>query len=238
MRLRLLSCLVVLLAVCPIHADAAKPYTNAKGYLALTAPHAVLPDMLTPPPAEQSAIWLAEIDHIIAAQKNIDDTTLTAMRAEQPVVPEMVTNVLSEKFTRKNLPKTFHLLDRVGADTRSFTETAKIYWNTRRPFVVDTRVKLLIDNISNKAYPSGHTSISAVWAMTLAALMPTQTETLLKRADAIAWHRVQAGVHYQVDLTGGRELARLTFTALNANAQYKNDFERAQKELRQAGLVE
>ncbi|MBI1274321.1 MAG: phosphatase PAP2 family protein [Alphaproteobacteria bacterium] len=219
----------------PCTADASYAGPKAKGYIQLSTPHAVLPDMLTPPPAENSAAWEEQVARVLDAQDDASEADKIAAREEQRVEPEMVSAILGPGFTRAALPRTFRLLDRAGADIYRITERAKVYWGTRRPFVADSRVKLMIDSIANKSYPSGHTSISRVWAEILAGLLPARKKELLARADAIAWHRVQAGVHYPADLAGGRQTALYTINALRQDKHFMQDFAAAQAELAAAG---
>ena len=56
---------------------------------------------------------------------------------------------------------------------------------------------------NSPAYPSGHTTDTCVLAEILVLLLPEKMSALRARADEIAWHRVEAGVHYPVDLEGG-----------------------------------
>jgi acid phosphatase (class A) len=54
---------------------------------------------------------------------------------------------------------------------------------------------------------------------------------LRARADVIAQHRIEAGVHYPNDVEGGRLLAMLIVGALSENEDFQDDVENAKKEM-------
>ena len=110
------------------------------------APATLPPELLPPPAAEGSPAWHEDLALIVAAQNGgfgLDE--LSAMHAEQHLKLELMTDVLGPHFERSTLPKTFALLENVLTDATLVTEADKTYWNTRRPYVADSRVKLLID---------------------------------------------------------------------------------------------
>ncbi len=194
-------------------------------------PSVVAPEMLPAPPAERTSAWNEQVKAVMAAQTSVRADDLTAMRNEQHMRPELMTGLLGGGFTRANLPQTFNLLDRVLADAACINNNAKIYWHTRRPFVADPRVKLMVAPVTSNAYPSGHTNGARVLAEVLGMLLPEKREVLRAQADVIAWHRVQAGVHYPNDLTGGNIEAMLTVGALLTQPGFQQDLAKARAEL-------
>ena len=197
-----------------------------------TQPQLLPPQLLVPPPAQGSAAWRKQIDAVIQAQKEIPAQDLAALKDEQNLPVEAITSVLGDSFTRDRLPKTFAMLDRVARGTGQVVEADKKFWHTRRPYLSDKRVKLLVDPIdSSPSYPSGHTAQSRVLAEVLGMLFPASLPALRARADAVAHHRVEAGVHYPVDLDGGRMLAMLIVGSMLANDDFQDDLLVARKEI-------
>ena len=218
----------VLLCLCSLVAPVTASASEANYVQAQFLP----PQLLPPPPAEGSAAWRSQIALVIQAQHKISLDDLAAMRAEQNLRVETITDTLGPSFNRQHLPKTFALLDRVMQDTGTISEADKKFWHTRRPYLTNARVKLYVDPIdASPAYPSGHTSGPRVLAEVLGMLEPEQLAALRARADAIARHRVEAGVHYPVDLEGGRLLAMLVIGALTANADFQDDLQAAREEM-------
>ena len=190
------------------------------------------PQLLPSPPAEGSAVWKQQIAQVLQAQKHLSVSEIDAMRNEQRVRVEMMTSVLGASFTRANLPETFAFLDHVLGDAEQISSQDKKFFHTRRPYLTDVHVRLYVDAIdSSPAYPSGHTTDTRVLAEVLALLLPEKADIVSARADAIAWHRVEAGVHYPVDLEAGRSLAMLIMGAMLANQDFQDDLTAAKNEI-------
>jgi len=195
------------------------------------APATLPPQLLPAPPTEGTPDWQNQIEKVVMAQRGLNEDELSAIRSEQTVRLEMITPVVSKAFTREQMPKTFALLDRVMADAGSITDADKKFWNTKRPYLADQQVKLLIDPTNNPSYPSGHVSETRVVAEVLALLFPAQRDALRARAEEIARRRIEAGVHYPVDIEGGRLLAMLVMGALMRSETFHQDLAAAQAEV-------
>ncbi len=190
------------------------------------------PQLLLPPPEEGGSAWKSQIKAILHAQRHLSPAELFAIRDEQKFRIELLTDTLGPAFTRERLPKTFALLDRVMSATGQVVDADKKFWHTRRPYLADPHVKLYVDPIdASPAYPSGHTTGSRVLAEVLGMLAPEELSALRARADAIALRRVEAGVHFPVDLEGGRLLAMLIVGALTANPDFQDDLNAAREEI-------
>jgi acid phosphatase (class A) len=190
------------------------------------------PQLLPPPPSEGSAGWKKNIEGVLAAQKHVGKGDLAAMRDEQHVRLGLMTDVVGPDFTREKFPRAYLLLDRVFEDSENIAHADKQFWHTRRPYLTDKHVRLLIDRIDQSpAYPSGHTSFSRVVAEVLGLLYPDRLADLRARADAIAYHRIEAGVHYPGDVEGGRLLAMLVVGALMKNDDFQSDLAAAREEI-------
>jgi len=231
LALRLIFFLLAFLSapVCYAETGAAPTYV---------APATLPPELLPVPPAEGSPEWHEDLATIVAMQEqspSLDE--MSAMRTEQQMRVELVTDILGPKFTRTDLPKTFLMLDRVLTDATLIADTAKKYWNTKRPYAADSHVKLLIDPPANPlSYPSGHACESRVLAEILALLIPGKRDELRARAEEIAQRRVMEGVHYSFDLEGGRMLAMLTVGALMRSEPFRQDLAAAREEMESKGF--
>jgi acid phosphatase (class A) len=191
---------------------------------------------ISPPLDVKSPQWQRDIDAIVALQAHPDKAALEKASAERNMSPEMVAQAVSPELTRASYPQTYAWLDRVADTSKDITHAAKAHWNTRRPYLMDARVKALIAAHDNPAYPSGHTSGSYVWAQALALVLPQHKQALFDRAAEIAQHRVLVGMHYPHDIAGGRQLALLIMDMLMKNPAFRSDMQEANKELKQ-GLL-
>ncbi|APT84045.1 acid phosphatase [Corynebacterium aquilae DSM 44791] len=112
------------------------------------------------------------------------------------------------------LPKTEMLLGggwfaRAGGLASSMFIEKEIYKNDRPFFVAPERIKRYeIDGrqlyLNSKSFPSGHTN-QATWTTTLlAAMLPELAPQFLARGSEAGYNRVVMGVHYPLDVIGGR----------------------------------
>ncbi len=204
--------------------------TEADESCAYVCPTTLPPTLLPPPLMGHDAE--RDLKAVIKAQHHLVPRDIVTMRDEQKMRLDIVTRVIGSDFRRARYPKTFDLLDHVMADTHALSHADKDYWHTKRPYLISPKVKLMVDPIdSNPAYPSGHTSGSFVLAEVLGLLFPDKLADLRSRADAIALHRIEAGVHFPSDVAAGKELGALIIGALLSSDNFQSDLEDAKEEV-------
>ena len=173
----------------------------------------------------------SELKAVVDFQKKATKQQILDAKSEVNMKPEMVAKVLGENVKRDNHPKLFRLLDNAGSDCHYIVESAKEYWDTKRPFAEDKKnVKRLVDGLQNGSYPSGHTACSKVWAKVLVKLFPKAQQSLIRRADEVAYHRVIVGMHYPEDLKGGNQLAEKILEEFDKSPDFAADFNAARAE--------
>ena len=72
------------------------------------------------------------------------------------------------------------------------------YWSAR-PITPDPDIKVLFPTPPHPSYPSGHSTVSAAAAVTLASIFPDEESDLLGMATEAAYSRCWAGIHYPSD---------------------------------------
>lgn len=90
----------------------------------------------------------------------------------------------------------------------------------------DTDVALTADYrslCSSPSFPSGHAISAYLAGMTLAALLPELAPEILARASENAADRIVLGVHYPLDVMGGRIAAEVTLADRWSDPAYRRD---------------
>ena len=96
---------------------------------------------------------------------------------------------------------------RVKTETDGAAAGVKDKFRRQRPFLRDPALSPCVGRAGGLAYPSGHATISRVFALMLADLVPARRKEFLARADEAALDRVIAGVHHPSDTEAGKRLA-------------------------------
>jgi len=140
-------------------------------------------------------------------------------------------------LTRENAPTLATLISRVTVDAGSAANRAKDIYKRTRPFL-NNPGNICIDRnggIANSYdYPSGHSSLGWAVGLVLAQIAPDRTTGVLARARAYGESRIVCGVHNWSAVEAGRTNASGVYAALQGNAEFKADLEKARAEVEAA----
>jgi acid phosphatase (class A) len=189
-----------------------------------------LDDILAPPPGP--AETRKELDTLLAIQKKRSPEEAAACIADQVISVYRFADVLGDKFTAENLPKTNALFLRVLATFHVPMEKAQKLWGRQRPSLLDPAIKPAGTLPTTAAYPSGHATAGNLMGIILADLVPERSAELHARGVLFGERRVLAGVHYPSDVEAGRLSAAAIAAVLYQDPQFKADFAAAGTELR------
>jgi acid phosphatase (class A) len=184
--------------------------------------------LASPPGAEETRKELATL---LKIQKTRTKEEAAACIADQVISVYRFADVLGDKFTAENTPKTNILFQRIIATIHVPLEKAQKYWTRKRPPLMDPEIKPAGMTPSTAAYPSGHGTAGPLMGTVLADLLPGWAEKLHARGALFAYRRIQAGVHYPSDIQAGALSAAAIFQALSQDPEFRSDFAAAQAEL-------
>jgi acid phosphatase (class A) len=205
-----------------------KPYFDAEN---------IKPNVIDSPALLDSKELQEEIKQIIKLQQNIELKDIDLALDEKEMRVELITEYVNSNLTQNKLPKLYNLLTKVGATSYFATNKIKNHYKLTRPYLANKSVQAIISPSKGYSYPSGHTTGSYLWAFVLSQLIPKQADDFKNRAQQIAWHRVQMGMHYPQDIKGGKQLALILFNNLMNNPNFLQDFNDALAELKQNNLI-
>jgi acid phosphatase (class A) len=188
-------------------------------------------DLIDLPLNRSSKEYKKELSQIIAIQSKIDLDELELSAQEKNFTALTLIKRANISVNPKKNPQLFALLKNVTDTSISITDDFKNHFKTTRPYLADSRVKMLISPSKGYAYPSGHTTGSYIYAHVLGMIYPKKYSKLKEIAEEIAQHRVLVGMHFPHDIEGGKKLALLITGALTANNNFQQDLLKAKKEI-------
>ena len=193
-----------------------------------------LAELLTPPPADDSAATMAEIAafHLFELKRTAEESSRAIADDEETL--QRFFGGMGISLDVKSLPLADLLFQRLGNTTRRIVHPAKVAFNRHRPSLVDRTIVPLINVPRSGAYPSGHATFGALTGQVLARMLPEWASILKTRADEYGLSRYIAGVHFLTDIEAGKQAAALIETALLKNADFQQALSLATPELRKA----
>jgi acid phosphatase (class A) len=193
----------------------AKPYFSAE---------IISTNLIDKPLKVNGAKWQKEIEYIINIQSKATKQQIENANYQRDLKPEMLYENASLNLNAEQKKQLGEFLNNVSETSYIVTKKFKEYFNTKRPYIADTKVKNLMQQPhDNPAYPSGHTSGAFVLAHTLTLIYPEKRDIFYKNAEEIAQNRVLAGMHFPHDVKGGKQLALIIIGGLLNDEEFKKD---------------
>ncbi|WP_341358374.1 phosphatase PAP2 family protein [Georgenia sp. M64] len=154
---------------------------------------------------------------------------------------ETLGQIYLDALAEDRLPKTEALISKTGqrlAGPSASTNPAKNFYDYDRPYVAHPELITYYDKEGGDAYgstggacPSGHTS-QAFWQGTaLATLLPELAPQILARTSEAGHNRVVMGVHYPLDVIGGRMMGQKIVERRWSDEEFHPLLEAASEEL-------
>ena len=191
--------------------------------------------LLPPPPALDSARQEQDLAAVIAAQQEASPERIAQAEADvNETVFDMFGGILGSRFVPAAVPLAGALFARLGETENAVVDPVKPAFGRLRPYLADPRVKPLVRASHSGSFPSGHTTRVTLTAIVLAAMLPEQRAAIWTRADDYAQSRVIGGMHYPLDLDGGRRAGTAIAALVFADPAFRADFDAARTEVRAA----
>ena len=186
--------------------------------------------ILSPPPADNSAMHSREVVRMLALQDSRTPEDVRRCRAEETVTVFAFDTVLGPSFNATNLPVTAALMHEVFVEARSVSGAAKQVWVRTRPPLANPQIHPCVEFENSPSYPSGHAVRGMVWAVLLSEIYPEHRAALMARGRQIGDDRYLAGMHYPTDVAAGQKLGAVIAHRLLANPAFRARLDQAEAE--------
>ena len=123
-------------------------------------------------------------------------------------------------------PEASTILFHVYYDGAKAVSAAKKHFARERPFRRNQAVEPCLGRISGLSYPSGHATVSRLFALLLSDLSPARRADLMARGDEAALNRVIGGVHHPSDIEAGKLLGNAVYAELLKDPSFRADLEK------------
>lgn len=120
---------------------------------------------------------------------------------------------------------------KIRNDADYYIQRLKKKFPRPRPFAYLSDLSPCVPREVTGAYPSGHATLSRLYALILSDLFPARKKAFFARADAVAADRVLAGVHHPTDIRAGKELGARIYRQLGRSAKFRALFAESRKTL-------
>ncbi|MCJ2034130.1 acid phosphatase [Methylobacterium sp. J-068] len=142
--------------------------------------------------------------------------------------------VIGQRIDQSRAPALMTLLERTRLDIAHGTRGPKLHYRRLRPFVGnDAEICVMrTAELGNAfSFPSSHAAQAWTYAAIMAALMPEKATQFFVRARSYGESRIVCGLHWASDIEAGRTTATAVYAALQGDAGFRADMEKARVEL-------
>ncbi|WP_082483800.1 phosphatase PAP2 family protein [Methylobacterium sp. Leaf87] len=220
---------------------ATTPVTPAKVARQPYLADAVAPDtvaILPAPPRGQSAAETAD-KAAFTATRSLKGTprwvlATTDVADGASAILDDFACVIGQRIDQARAPALMTLLERSRLDIARATRGPKEHYRRIRPFVGNDAEICVVRSaeIANAfSFPSSHATQGWTYASIMAALMPEKATQFFVRARSYGESRVVCGLHWMSDVQAGRTAGSIVFAALQGDAGFRADLERARAEI-------
>ncbi len=219
LKIRLIPALILLLALPSISpAWGGKPGANY--YLTAVQQQVAFPA----PPSEGSKEDLADIASIREWETKRTAGQCAEANAEAHADFDEFFGPISP-LPRPLPRKAAKVMKRIKTGTDYVIWELKDRFKRPRPFHRDANLNPCLGRIGGLSYPSGHATLSRMYALVLSDLAPERRQEFMTRGDEAALFRVIGGVHHPSDIEAGKQLAETLYAMYVKSPAFLKDLE-------------
>lgn len=189
-----------------------------------TSLYEVLKKQLPPLPAKNSAAQKADEKEIFELQKNRTKADCEQAQIEAPVSLNNFYGPSKSALSKDQVEKLAPFFEQIRNDADFFIQNMKKDFYRDRPFIYLKGVTPCVPKEVTGAYPSGHATLSKLYALILTDIFPANAQKFETRAKEIGKNRILSGMHHPTDIEAGRNLAEFIYKELKKSKSYEAAF--------------
>jgi acid phosphatase (class A) len=194
--------------------------------------------LLPSPSASDSAATRRDLAELHQIQETRTAAQIASARDDEAEKDIFIfRNVLGDKFKRAALPLTAALSSHIVTNEGVIVSPAKNFFRRTRPYHFDPTLKPVCkikDPGTDYSYPSDHSTIGYLEALTLIQMVPEKRDAILARADDYAHNRIVCGAHFPSDPVASKLVAYAMIALMINNPDFRRELEAARTETRHA----
>lgn len=190
-------------------------------YVAAADPVSAVP----PPPAPGSPEDKKDFETLLAWQAKRTGADCAAAKAQSEADYDKFFGDISP-FPQPLPPEVSTILFHVYYDGGKAVSAAKKRFARQRPFRRDAALEPCLGRISGLSYPSGHATVSRLFALLLSDVDPARRAAFMARGDQAALNRVIGGVHHPSDIEAGKLLGGAVYADMLKTPAFRADLEK------------
>lgn len=189
-----------------------------------TSSYEALKKQLPAFPAPGSPEQAADEKEILKLTKQRTKSECDQAKIEAPVSLDNFFGPKKSELTKEQVDALSVFFEQVRNDADFFIQQMKIDFPRKRPFLYMNEVKPCVPKEVTGAYPSGHATLSKLYALILTDMFPTNAEKFEKRSLEVGKHRILSGMHHPSDIEAGRKLAQLIYKELKKSKKFETAY--------------
>jgi acid phosphatase (class A) len=173
------------------------------------------------PPSPESDAQKADVNELLNIQNSRTEAQCNVARNEiYATFQNFFGNILNEKEIKTLEP----MFAQLRNDGDFFIQKLKKEFFRKRPYFYVEEIHPCVTKESTGAFPSGHATLSKLYALVLGDLFPERKTELVNRALEVGRNRILAGVHHPSDIRAGQALADFLYRELKHSKRFSDDF--------------
>ena len=189
------------------------------------------------PPKPETLLYQNDMDisHASFFVKDAKRYKLATEEADESVkgVAKTFDKAFGHTISPQATPVIWKLMNQLMVTHREYTHPVKAYFHRIRPFAYFHEKACKKVSHINTSYPSGHTTIGWVTALTLSQINPARATEIMQKGYEFGQSRIVCGALWPSDVQAGYLVGSVMFSQLQTSPEFQKEIQQAKQEIAQ-----